>query len=74
MHKSRELVLVTGSIDGYLEEVKGQRRFSFTWEGNNEMDEAMGGGWLQLADDDEVEGFIKFHLGESSTFRATRAR
>jgi len=65
--------LVYGSLDGYLEQVNGQQRFTFTWEGNDEMDEAMGSGWLQLESDDEVEGFIKFHLGDDSTFRATRA-
>ncbi|MFW6359396.1 MAG: hypothetical protein ACOC0N_09335 [Chroococcales cyanobacterium] len=65
--------LVYGSLKGYLEEVNGQQRFSFTWEGNAEMDEAMGSGWLQLDGDNELEGFIKFHLGDNSTFRATKA-
>jgi len=37
------------------------------------MDEAMGSGWLQLKNDNEVEGFIKFHLGDNSTLRATKA-
>ncbi|QDZ41691.1 hypothetical protein FRE64_17145 (plasmid) [Euhalothece natronophila Z-M001] len=65
--------LVSGSLDGYLDEANGQQRFAFTWEGQDEMDEAMGSGWLQLKSDDEVEGFIKFHLGDDSTFRATKA-
>jgi hypothetical protein len=65
--------LVYGSLDGYLEQVNGQQRFTFTWEGNDEMDEAMGSGWLQLEGNDEVEGFLKFHLGDDSTFRATKA-
>jgi hypothetical protein len=38
--------LVTGSIDGYLEDNNGKGRFVFTWDGSDEMDEASGSGWL----------------------------
>ena len=34
--------LVTGSIDGYLEDNNGKEHFAFTWEGSAEMDEASG--------------------------------
>jgi hypothetical protein len=65
--------LVTGSIDGYLEDNNGKERFTFTWEGAAEMDEASGSGWLQLSSKDEVEGLIKFHGGDKSNFKARRA-
>jgi hypothetical protein len=65
--------LVTGSIDGYLEDSNGKERFVFTWEGAAEMDEASGSGWLQLSSKDEVEGLIKFHGGDRSTFKARKA-
>jgi hypothetical protein len=36
------------------------------------MDEASGSGWLQLSSKDEVEGLIKFHGGDRSTFKARK--
>jgi hypothetical protein len=50
--------LVTGSIDGYLEDNDGKERFAFTWDGADEMDEVSGSGWLQLSSKDEVEGWL----------------
>jgi hypothetical protein len=65
--------LVVDSIDGYLEDNNGKERFAFTWDGSDEMDEASGSGWLQLRSKDEVEGLIKFHGGDRSTFKARKA-
>jgi hypothetical protein len=65
--------LVTGSLDGELEDRNGKERFVFTWDGAAEMDEASGSGWLQLIGKDEVEGVIKFHGGDRSTFKAHKA-
>jgi hypothetical protein len=65
--------LVTGSIDGYLEDNNGTERFAFTWEGADEMDEASGSGWLQLSKKEQAEGLIKFHGGDHSTFKARKA-
>lgn len=64
--------LVTGSLDGYIEKLENKERFSFTWEGCDEMDEASGSGWLELNGDDEVEGLIGFHMGDRSAFQAKR--
>jgi hypothetical protein len=60
-------------MDGDLEDINGKERFVFTWEGAAEMDEASGSGWLQLSSKDEMEGLIKFHGGDKSTFKARRA-
>ena len=65
--------LVSGGLDGYVEEVGQKKRFSFTWEGCDEMDEASGSGWLELSSGDEVEGMFDFHYGDRSTFKARKA-
>jgi hypothetical protein len=65
--------LVYGSLDGYLEDFNGKERFVFTWEGNDEMDEASGSGWLQLSNEDQADGLIKLHGGDRSTFKARKA-
>ena len=66
---------MTGFLDGDLEAIDDVERFSFTWEGSDEMDEASGSGWLKLADEDEneVEGCIDLHQGDRSGFKARRA-
>ena len=65
--------LVSGSLDGYLEQVDSTQRFSFTWDGQDEMDEVNGSGWLRLVSTDEIEGLINLHLGDRSVFKAQRA-
>lgn len=64
--------LVTGSLDGHLEDNNGVERFAFTWEGSDEIDEASGSGWLQLNSKNQADGLIKFHGGDRSTFEASR--
>jgi hypothetical protein len=65
--------LVTGSLDGYLEDHDGKERFAFTWDGADEMDEASGSGWLQLSSKDQADGLIKMHGGDRSTFQSRKA-
>jgi hypothetical protein len=65
--------LVTGYIDGEVVKDGADERFEFTWEGNDECDAALGSGWLRLKDEDNVEGRIKLHLGDSSKLLARRA-
>jgi hypothetical protein len=64
--------VVSGSLDGYLEDINGKERSAFTWEGAIEMDEASGSGRLQLSSKDQADGFIKFHRGDRFTFKAHR--
>ena len=64
--------LVSGSLDGELETSGGNERFAFSWDGQDEMDPASGSGWMQLVGEDEVEGLIKIHQGDRSTFRARK--
>ena len=63
--------LVSGSLDGYLDEET--TRFAFTWEGQDEMEPMTGSGWMRLHGEDEVTGSIKLHLGDRSGFKARRA-
>jgi hypothetical protein len=49
----------------------GQPAVEWTWEGNDEMDPAMGRGWAVLKGD-ELHGMILFHDGDDSEFVATR--
>jgi hypothetical protein len=36
------------------------------------MDPASGSGWMQLVAEGEVEGLIKIHRGDRSTFKARK--
>ena len=47
-------------------------RFEFTWDGSDELDPVSGSGWLRIAGDKAGEGRIKFHLGDSSSFKVKK--
>jgi uncharacterized protein YndB with AHSA1/START domain len=66
--------LVSGHMDGEVIQRKTETRLEFTWEGNDECDEVAGSGWLQLRDDDTLDGEIKFHEGDRSSLVATRIK
>ncbi len=62
-----------GLVSGYLDgETVGSDTLEFTWDGNDECDEAQGSGWIRLEDENTLEGKIKFHLGDTSKFWAKR--
>lgn len=42
----------------------------FTWDGNDEMDEARGDGWAKLRPDGSLIGQICFHSGDQANFTA----
>jgi hypothetical protein len=65
--------LVSGQLDGEVEREGNEEQFLFTWDGVDEMDPVSGSGWLRLINPNEIEGKIKFHQGDSSTFQAKRA-
>jgi hypothetical protein len=44
----------------------------FSWDGNNEMEEASGHGWAQLQTDGSLKGAICFHRGDDANFIARR--
>jgi hypothetical protein len=66
--------LVSGDIDGRIVNYADGKRFEFTWEGNEECDHVFGSGWVKIKEKDVLEGEFRFHLGDSSTFLARRAK
>jgi hypothetical protein len=63
---------VQGSMDCRLTTRDGEPAVEWTWEGNDEMDPAMGRGWAVLKGD-ELHGMFFFHEGDDSGFVARRA-
>ena len=62
--------LVQGEMDCRFEG-KPPRRVEFTWEGNDECDEASGSGHAEIVGG-ELHGQIQFHGSDGSEFRAVR--
>jgi hypothetical protein len=63
---------VRGDMDCRLTTRGDEPAVEWTWEGNDEMDSAMGRGWAVLRGD-ELHGMIFFHQGDDSGFVAKRA-
>ena len=66
--------LVFGQIDGRIVKRSDGECFDFTWDGNDECDPTSGSGWVKLKGENNVEGEIKLHLGDHSTFQAKRMK
>jgi hypothetical protein len=60
---------LTGSIHGRCE----GDSVEFTWEGNDEMEEASGHGWAELQEDGSLEGEICLENGDEIPFVARRS-
>ena len=65
-------VAVTGELDCRPLDRDGRAGVEFTWEGVDEGDQVNGRGWAVLVDVATLEGHLFFHLGDDSTFHATR--
>ena len=61
-----------GCVTGSLYEPTDANALDFTWDGNDEMDEAFGDGSAQLRPDGSVKGEICFHRGDEIAFTARR--
>lgn len=59
---------VTGSLYGAAD----AEAVDFTWDGNDEMDEALGDGSVELQPDGSLQGEIRFHRGDEIAFTARR--
>jgi hypothetical protein len=62
--------LVRGSF--FIDEIGGDGRMGFDWNGSDENEEAFGSGWVELNDENTLNGSIKFHQGDKSKFLAKR--
>jgi len=63
---------VHGNMDYRATTREGQPAVEWSWEGNDEMDPAMGRGWAVLKGE-ELHGMILFHQGDDAEFVAKRA-
>src|SRR5438128_743823 len=65
-----------GYVHGWMtvEETErgGRPAVEWSWEGNDEMEEASGRGWAVLRDDGTLRGKLFFHRGDESGFEAAR--
>lgn len=61
-----------GCVAGAIHGAAGTDTVVFTWDGNDEMDEACGDGSAKLQPDRSLHGEIKFHNGDDITFIARR--
>jgi hypothetical protein len=59
---------VTGQIFGAGDGI----HVAFSWQGNNEMDQAHGFGWAEIQPDDSIRGQICFHNGDEADFIARK--
>ena len=57
--------LVQGQIDYRIEKIGEIERLEFSWEGQNENEEAFGRGWAAIKND-HLEGRFYFYLGDDS--------
>jgi hypothetical protein len=62
---------VHGNMDCREATRDGQPAAEWSWEGNDEMDEASGRGWAVLRGG-ELHGLLAFHQGDESDFVAKR--
>jgi hypothetical protein len=67
-----QFIYVKGYIDYEAGTREGKAAVEFSWEGNDELDEASGRGWAVL-EEDKLHGLIAFHEGDKSGFEAKRA-
>ena len=59
-----------GCVTGSFPSATDSDAVAFTWDGNDEMDEARGDGWAELQSDGSLAGEINFHNGDEIAFTA----
>jgi hypothetical protein len=62
--------LVSGDIDGRVEQCGNAPRFEFSWSGQEENDPVCG---RAVIENGELNGRIYLHLADDSAFRATKS-
>ncbi len=63
--------LVQGRVDYRIEKIGEVERLEFSWEGQDENDDALGRGWAVIKND-HLEGRFYFYLGDNSWFKAIK--
>lgn len=70
-HKTGEFQF--GLVSGDKNWKLSGNRLTFTWDGQDEMDEASGSAWLQPITADELKGEIQMYYGDNSLLKARKA-
>lgn len=65
--------LVSGDIDGRVEQRVNAPRLEFSWSGQDENDLVCGRGWVVI-ENGELKGRIYLHLADDSAFRAIKSK
>ena len=63
---------VFGCVTGHIFGGGVSDSTAFSWNGNDEMDEARGDGWAELQPDGSLNGAICFHNGDEANFIARK--
>jgi len=63
---------VFGCVTGHILGGGAGDAVDFSWQGNDEMDEAQGDGWVELQPDGSLNGAICFQGGDEANFIARR--
>ena len=61
-----------GCVTGHIWGASATDNVAFSWNGNDEMDEANGDGSAEIQPDGSLQGKIRFHGGHEATFTARR--
>ena len=61
-----------GCVTGQIFGAGDGNHVAFSWQGNDEMDEAQGDGWAEIQSDGSVVGQICFHNGDEADFAARK--
>jgi hypothetical protein len=67
-----QFIAVIGFMDCIFGQRDGLPAVEFSWQGEDESDEALGRGWAVLEKPDLMRGRIFFHHGDNSAFTAAR--
>jgi len=65
--------LVSGDIDGRVEQCGNALRFEFSWSGQDENHPVCGRGWAVI-ENGKLNGRIYLHQADDSTFRAIKSK
>lgn len=69
-----KFLCVEGGLYCEALERDGRAAVDFTWEGDDDGDRRCGRGWLRLDTDEAIAGRVFFHMGDTSAFKAERAK
>lgn len=61
-----------GCVTGQIFGEGGGNHVAFSWQGNDEMDEAQGDGWAEIQPDGSIMGQIYFYNGDEADFIARK--